>query len=197
MKVIFLDIDGVLQPYKSENRFEIDRKALRERLSKELNIDYTIYNEYDVAACYADWDKEAVERIKKIIKETDAKIVISSDWRSKELPNKMKDFLKIWNMDQYWGGENDDIDEEKMKEAIEYVKSRENPHWSYRAIEILDYVYKHKEITNYVAIDDMDISVGLDGHFVKTENLINDEQVEKCIEILNDERLEIKGRQCN
>ena len=117
MKVIFLDIDGVLQPYASKNRFEIDRKVLRERLSKELNTDYTIYNEYDVAACYADWDKEAVERIKKIIKKTDAKIVISSDWRSKELPNKMKDFLKIHNMDKYWVGETDDIDEEKMKEA--------------------------------------------------------------------------------
>ena len=197
MKVILLDIDGVLQPYASKNRFEIDRKALRERLSEELNIDYTIYDEYDVAACYADWDKEAVERIKKIIKETDAKIVISSDWRSKRLPNKMKDFLKIFNMDQYWVGETDDIDEEKMKEACKYVKSRENPHWSYRAIEILDYVYKHEEITNYVAIDDMDISVGLDGHFVKTKNLINDEQAEKCIQILNDTKLEIKRNPYN
>lgn len=57
------------------------------------------------------------------------------------------------------------------------------------ALEILDYVYIHKEITNYVV---MNISVGLDGHFVKTENLINDDQAEKCIEILNDTNSQIE-----
>lgn len=185
MKVIFLDIDGVLQPYNSEKRFKIDRKKLRKKLSEEFDTDYTIYNEYDVAACYADWDKDAVERIKKIIKETNAKIVISSDWRSKEKPNKMKDFLKLWGLDQYLIGETEYIDKEKMKKTIEYIESMQNSFYSYRIVEILEYVYNNPEITNYVAIDDLNLEIGLEGHFVKTYNLINDEQADRCIKILN------------
>ena len=49
---------------------------------------------------------------------------------------------------------------------------------------ILDFVFNHKEITNFVAIDDLNLSDELDGHFVQTDNLINDEQMQKCIEIL-------------
>lgn len=134
MKVIFLDIDGVLQPYNSEKRFKIDRKELRKKLSEEFDTDYTIYNEYDVAACYADWDKDAVE---------------------------------------------------KMKKTIEYIESMQNSFYSYRIVEILEYVYNNPEITNYVAIDDLNLEIGLEGHFVKTYNLINDEQADKCIKILN------------
>ena len=190
MKVIFLDIDGVLQPYNSKNRFEKDRIALRERLSKEKGIDYSIYNEYDVAACALDWDKQAVERLKKIIAETDAKIVVSSDWRSERLPYKVRDLLSIWDLGKYWYADTLDYDEEKMKNTIDYIKTKnsDEKYIGYRNVEILDFVFNHKEITNFVAIDDMDISLGLENNFVHTYNIINDEQVEKCIEILNNEK---------
>ena len=58
MKVIFLDIDGVLQLYDSHNRFEHDRKALVSELSQKFHRDYSMYDEYDVAACDLDWDKD-------------------------------------------------------------------------------------------------------------------------------------------
>lgn len=73
------------------------------------------------------------------------------DWRSTDLPYKVRDFLSIWDMGKYW-----------YADTIDY-----------------------KEITNFVAIDDMDLSLALDKHFVKTYNVINDEQMKKCIEILN------------
>ena len=186
MKVIFLDIDGVLQPYKAENRFGKDRIALREQLSKEKGIDYSIYNEYDVAACALDWDKKAVERLLKIITETGAKIVVSSDWRSERLPYKVRDLLSIWDMGKYWYADTVDYDEEKMKNTIEYIKTKnpEKKYIGYRNVEILDFVFNHKDITNFVAIDDMDLSIGLENNFVHTYNVINDEQTEKCIEIL-------------
>jgi len=191
MKVIFLDIDGVLQAYNSGNRFRVDRDALRDKLSREFNIDYSIYHKYDVAACYLDWDKDAVERIRRIIRETDSKIVISSDWRCKEKPNKMRDFLTLWNLEEYLLGETEIINKEEMKEAIEYIESLGDENYSWRAVEILDYVYKHNEINNFVAIDDRDISTGLDGHFVKTKNLITDEETDRCIEILNNPKYEL------
>ena len=190
MKVIFLDIDGVLQPYGSGARFEVNKEELRERLSEKMNIDYTIYDRYDVAACYCDWDRAAVDRIKRIIKKTGAKIVISSDWRNEEKKNKMKDFLKIWNLNEYWVGETDYYDEEKMSVADEYVKNlitdtSTSKYIDPRQTEIIDYLFKHKEISNFVAIDDRNLSAALKEHFVITDNLINDQQMEKCIEILN------------
>lgn len=187
MKVIFLDIDGVLQAYGSKNRFGIDRESLREELSKKIGIDYSKYNEYDVAACALDWNEEAVNRIKTIINKTGAKIVVSSDWRSEEKPHKVKDFLSIWGMGEYWYADTEIYNSELMKNTDEYVKQNNptNEYVNMRSIEILDFVFKHKEITNYVAIDDMNLSIGLGEHFVQTDNLINEEQMEKCIEILN------------
>ena len=80
-----------------------------------------------------------------------------------------------------------------MKETRDYIKEKmKGKYCSYRAVEILDYVRKHEEITNYVAIDDMDLLDELEEHFVKTKNLINNEQAEKCIEILNDKKLDIR-----
>ncbi len=71
-----------------------------------------------------------------------------------------------------------------MKEAEEHLKSNGITNYSERTVEIMDYVLKHKEITNYVVLDDMNL-IGLDNHFVRTSNLITDEQAEECIRILN------------
>ena len=196
MKVIFLDIDGVIQPYNSQSRFKHDLKALRKELSKKYNRDYSIYHSADVGACYYDWNEDAVNRIKKILKETGAKIVISSDWRSEELLDKMKDLLRIWNMDKYLVGETEaafDGEKMTMQETCNYIEKKiKSDKFSYREIEILDYVYKHKEITNYVAIDDMNLSKTIGEHFVKTDNLIDDKQVDECIKILNNKNFEIR-----
>ena len=105
IKVVLLDIDGVLQSSGSRERFNVDRKVLVETLSKELKVDYSQYDEYDVAAVYCDWDKEAIATLKHILDETGAKIVISSDWRNIRKPNKMRDLLRIHGLDLYYLGE--------------------------------------------------------------------------------------------
>lgn len=66
-KVIFLDIDGVLQSYDSKSRFSMDKEGLRDELTKKYNVDYTVYDEYDVSAAYSDWDINAVNRIRTIV----------------------------------------------------------------------------------------------------------------------------------
>ncbi|MCD7840006.1 MAG: hypothetical protein LUG46_05180 [Erysipelotrichaceae bacterium] len=195
MKVIFLDIDGVINPYdtKHHSNNETLLKLFIKYLSLRYQRDYTRYNSWIVRACYLDWDKQAMKCIKHIIDETNARIVISSDWRPclfHENPNEMRDLLHLWHMDQCWLGDTDALwldskrQSEKMKEAEEYLKSRGITNYSERTVEIIDYVLKHKEITNYVALDDMNL-IGLDHHFVRTSNLITDEQVEECIRILN------------
>jgi len=195
LKVVFLDVDGVLKPYYAKGRFEVDREELQKKLTKQLGIDYMIYDRYDIASAFADWNKDAVERIRNILAETNAKIVVSSDWRSKKLPYRMRDFLRIWDLHEYWYADNEYFNKESMKDAIEYVKKKDegrNIEPNERAVEILDFVFKHKEITNFVAIDDIDLSKYLEDHFVGTVNVINTEQMKRAIEILNDDSLTLK-----
>ena len=81
-----------------------------------------IYNGSEVATAAVDQGKDAIERIRNILKKTGAKIDISSVWRSIEFPNKLKDLLKIWDLDQYWYADNSFYDRELMKEALGYFK---------------------------------------------------------------------------
>ena len=197
IKVLFLDIDGVLQPDSARmggERFNIDRKALVERLTKELETDYYQYNEYDVAAVYCDWDKEAIATLKHILDETGAKIVVSSDWRENDarwvvtkMPNKMRDLLRIHGLDKYYIGDTPDFitvpDHDEKKKT-----------YSFRVVEINHYLEVNKDrIENYVALDDMDlVRGGYVGNFIHTESLITKEQGEECILMLNKKPSKIK-----
>jgi len=179
-KIIFLDIDGVLQGYGNGQRFERLESIpdLQKELSDKHGVDYVAYDKYDIGAVYYDWDPHAISLIKKMLLATGAKIVISSDWRIHGL-QRMKDFFRLHGLHEYVV---DVTDEVECDEAI--ARSAGPRFIDPRTFEILDYVENHPEIKSFVAIDDMDISVGLEGHFVETTHLINDEQCDKCIEIL-------------
>jgi len=73
MKLIFLDFDGVLNSnkyFKSLKRKKIPHEKILNSLSPEM-----------------------VERLNKIIEATNAKIVISSTWRTMHTPEELKNFL--------------------------------------------------------------------------------------------------------
>ena len=77
--VIFLDIDGVLQPTRNERRFrhhmEETAQFLREKYDDEI---YLSLDRYDVAAVYYDWDLAAVGILKKLIEETCSEVIVHS-----------------------------------------------------------------------------------------------------------------------
>lgn len=176
-KIIFLDIDGVIQHPYATKRFTVDRKSLIDQLSKEYQVDYHQYNEFDVASVYYDWNQEAISVIHNIIAKTNAYIVISSNWRNPLLPNKMKDLLKIHSLDKYYLG-----DTPQITNILNYQDKLTL--YQSRVIEILTYLEEHPDITNYVVIDDLDLSQSLENHFVKTNNLITREEGNTCIKIL-------------
>ena len=174
MKVVFLDIDGVLQPYSSENRFyEINRQAkeLVNSLSIKYGVDYAKYCIYDILAVYYDWNKEAVERLKYVLKESKARIIISSDWRNKKQPEKMHDLLRIHDLDKYWLADNCIIKDANSLSEI-------------RFLEINDSL-KRYPIDNFVILDDMK---ALEKYFpnnaVITYDYMSVSNMNECIKIL-------------
>ena len=169
--IVFLDIDGVLQPFDNELRFFYNNDGLIKKLSDKYNIDYSIYDKFDVFAVYYDWEECAVERLRHILDETNSKIIISSGWRTERLPNKMKDLLTIQNLDKYYLADN-------------IICDGIHSYHETRAYEIKNSIRKYN-ITNFVVLDDM---MELEGYFpnnsVITHNYISLNDMNKCIKIL-------------
>lgn len=190
MRIVFLDIDGVLQPTWSQNRFKhIDEIGDVARQLEAQNPDYEYYayvtagqgphgapysediRKFNLAAVYFDWSKSAVAYLTEILKESDAKIVISSDWRD-EGEYAIRLFLAVYGLDKYYydlvDGSFTQPSLPRQEQVQKYFNSihPEGKYVDSRASEIRDYLDQHLEVTSYVAIDDRCLGFPVDGHFV-------------------------------
>ena len=156
MNVVFLDIDGVVQPHNSFTRFDY------------MNYDTIKYlsDKY-----HTDWEFSAVERLKYILDSTNSRIIISSNWREPNNSYKMYDLLKIQGLDKYYYADNPYIIEDSS-------------YYKIRTKEINASLNKY-DIKNYVILDDMvDLIRYFPSNFVCVNNYINDKDVERAIKIL-------------
>ena len=150
MKIIFLDNDGVI--CLSNNWGERAKKwANFKRDNPEVE-----FENRPVICRFDDFDDKAVKVLNEILEETGAEIVVSSDWRlhanleelgeyyeSQGIIKKpiavtdiFKDiFPKEWNAFRY-------------RAELELERSMEIGHW----------LENHPEVTNWVAIDDLNMS---------------------------------------
>lgn len=169
-KVIFLDIDGVLQPGYSQKRFNYNLDELKTELAKRYNEPgYEQLNKYDLGAVYYDWHPEAINWLKKLLKETNAVIVISSDWRNSNSLEALRLFFKIYDLDQYV------VD---VTPKLEYR----------RAEEIKAYLAEHPEIEKFVVIDDVPFTGFEDfgSRFVRCGAMMEEENYLQALKQLND-----------
>lgn len=176
-KIIFLDIDGVLQPGRNSDRFNHDLKNLRKTLAEKYQDEgYLTMDEYNLGAVYYDWKPEAIANLKKILNDTDAVIVVSSSWRRFNDVDGLKRLFKIHDLDKY-------------------VVDRTPPFNSVNGKRKAIFVYlercKFEEIliTNYIVIDDDRylFAEHFPDNFVCTEliDFLDNEAADKAIEILN------------
>ena len=164
MKVIFLDIDGVLNTQDWHSRMTKD----------------TPRDEFGWA-----FDLVAVENLAHIIKETGASIVISSSWKFLGLA-KLREMWKIRNLP---GIVLDITPNTISDELLLNANLDEMKLGVCRGNEIKEWLSKHKgEVSNYVIIDDFDdLLPEQDDHVVLTDTLIGitEFDAEKAITILN------------
>ena len=173
LNIVFLDIDGVLQPYDSQFNFYSYDKKLIDSLSNKYNVDYSKYNFSIIAAIYYDWDDQAVSRLKYILDQTNSKIITSSDWRELSPSYNMEDLFKIHLLDKYYFADNIILPKEPT-ESLDLI----------RAKEIKASLEKYN-IDNYVVLDDMKNMIK---HFpnntVITNNIISINNMNEAIKIL-------------
>ncbi len=163
-KVVFLDIDGVLNTKWWYT--QMDRNTPKDKYG------------------YA-FDPNAVANLKKIIDETGADIVISSSWKSFGI-SELED---MWQ-DRGLPGKLIGITPNTVSDEMLLSADLDNMElFSIRGTEIKEWLTKHgKHVSHYAIIDDMDNMLTEQRlHFVKTdpEIGITVDDAEKAIMILN------------
>jgi len=162
-KVIFLDIDGVIQ--YDQKRFDHNMEATCLMLAAKYNDNiYVEMKPYDVCAAYYDWNNIAIGILHELLETTHANIVLSSDWRESKSFTEMKALFRLYNLDRYF------IDccnpSIGKKEAI------------------IEYVDNHK-LDKYMVVDDINFYQEFGEKHRKTSMRINMEDYYYIRNVLN------------
>jgi hypothetical protein len=150
MKVIFLDHDGVIcLATEWGGRFKKQQKAGRKLSQSVMSL--------ELDARFDNFNKKAIEILNEILEETNAEIVVSSDW---------KRWASVEEMGEYY--ESQGI----KKKPIDFTKNLSqcdvpenfiwSPRWDLeqsRSLEINQYLKDHPEITHWVAVDDLNMGI--------------------------------------
>ena len=161
-KVIFLDIDGVLQPYGSSKCFQYGiERAVQDAIIDTGDTSYEYMDPYDVAAAKCDWQPTAIENLRHLVEKTGAVIVMESDWRIYNDLNEMRLLFKIWDLDQYV---EDSLPKGDKQDVIDA------------------YIACNPEVEEWVVIDDIDL--GYKERQVITRNHMTEEDAAQALAVL-------------
>ena len=154
MKVIFLDHDGVICLSNNwGNRFKKQKEWGGRKLSMttlEMPVEYRFDN----------FDEKAVNVLNEILEETGAEIVVSSDW---------KRWATVEEMGEYYESKGIIKKPIAFTDSILYDDYEDFP-WhrkceleQTRSLEIAQYLGLNTVITHWVAIDDLNMSLKIEG----------------------------------
>ena len=163
MKVIFLDNDGVICLANNwGSRFKKTRAYSNPNPGGERTI--------PVEFRFDNFDTTAIKVLNEILKETGAEIVVSSDWRHHATLEELGEYYLsqgIMKAPISVTHNTEDINAELWK----ILRHRADIELE-RSIEITDWLNKHPEVTNWVAVDDLNMSVKyLSGLFTHKDGL--------------------------
>jgi hypothetical protein len=149
--ILFLDLDGVICLSNNWG----GRYKKWERYRSENPDANRFVNDAPVDVRFDDFDKKAIKVLNEILEETGAEIVVSSDWRC---------HANLEELGEYF------LSQGILKKPIGFTKllgqcnQPENYPWlrkwdleQSRSLEILQYLRDNPEITQWVAVDDLDM----------------------------------------
>ena len=162
MKVVFLDIDGVLNYLNYFKKINDIRLKYNKQLKEES---------YFVIKKLIQIDFEKLYLLKEICDITNCKVVVTSSWRILDYYPLIEDYLINFGI--------------PIIDTTNYIHSN-------RGLEIKTYLSEHKEITNYIILDDdifPDYDEELLGNLIHTnfynEGLDQDNQYDAIYKLKN------------
>lgn len=151
-KIIFLDIDGCLRPVHGRRGFE---QNVRSMVVDGVKVPLLGSGEAKAGLIGLDFWPLALRALRHIVQKTEARIVLSSDWRkSPELMEGINGQLEEHRMPELFGA-TPDLDQG----GAGVVKALHASFREKRCKEIRKWLRQHPKITRWVAIDDIDLSV--------------------------------------
>jgi hypothetical protein len=157
MKVIFLDNDGVIclaenwgSRYKKSRQYMIDNNIPDDDITMHDHAKRPVLIRFD------NFDPKAIKVLNKVLEETGAEIVVSSDWKLYATVEELGDYYESQGIAKRPIDRTLNLDEFDPDSAGLY-------HWKgwkerMRILEIKKYLEDHPEITHWVAIDDLNMS---------------------------------------
>lgn len=155
MKVIYLDHDGVIcLSTEWGSRFKKERvfRELTDTKGKLSSPNYglSINDRFD------NFNKKAIKVLNSILKETDAEIVVSSDWKNFANVEEMGDYYESQGIIKRPIGFTPYLSQ-CTNHGDDYPWQRQWDSEQTRSLEIKQHLTDHPEITHWVAIDDLDM----------------------------------------
>lgn len=151
MKVIFLDNDGVIclsnnwgSRHKKQNKWGGRKLSMSMR---EIPLEYRFDN----------FDKKAIKVLNEILTETDAEIVVSSDWRNWATLEELGVYYTSQGILKAPIGVTKFLGQCEQPEDFPWYRPHDLE--QSRSLEILQYLKDHPEITHWVAVDDLHMGI--------------------------------------
>ena len=179
MKVIFLDHDGVIcLSTEWGSRFKKQARVGR-KLSQSIES-------LQVDARFDNFNKKAIVVLNSIIEQTDAEIVVSSDWTRWATVEEMGEYYEVKGIIKKPVAFTPDLKDCTVHNEGVFIWSKDWDLEQCRSIEIKQYLHDHPEVTHWVAIDDLNMGINYNdktwGETERDWGLTNFVLTEKSIE---------------